>query len=66
MNPGMSVPGNQKEEFPVPDNMVGLIIGRGGETIKNIHHKTGAFVFIPKECEPGSSDRILSISGKLP
>ena len=51
--PGMVAPGNLKEEFPVPDNMIGLVIGKGGETIKGIHNKSGAHVFIPKECEPG-------------
>lgn len=52
-----------KMEVPVPDNLVGLIIGRGGDTIKNINHKTGAFVFIPKSCEPGSNIRVLVVSG---
>ena len=28
MVPGMVLPGNLKEDFPVPDNMVGLIIGK--------------------------------------
>lgn len=68
-----------KLDVPVPDNLVGLIIGffniisfflhvnrllgRGGETIKNINNKTGAFVFIPKACEPGSNMRVLQVSG---
>lgn len=39
------------------------MIGRGGETIKNINNKTGAFVFIPKTCEPGSNMRVLTVSG---
>ena len=33
----------------VPDNLVGLIIGKSGETIKGINRKSGAIVFIPKE-----------------
>jgi transcription antitermination factor NusA-like protein len=52
-----------REEVPVPDNLVGLIIGRGGETIKAINQKTGAAVFIPKECDTGRNERILVISG---
>lgn len=31
--------------------MVGLVIGKGGETIKNINQKTGAFVVLSKEPE---------------
>lgn len=59
-------PGSQKTyklEYPVPNNIVGLIIGRGGETIKGINQRHGAFVFIPKECEPGKNERVLIISG---
>jgi transcription antitermination factor NusA-like protein len=52
-----------REEVPVPDNLVGLIIGRGGETIKTIYQKTGAAVYIPKECEPGKTERVLVVSG---
>eukprot|EP01016_Furgasonia_blochmanni_P001106 TRINITY_DN10404_c0_g1_i11.p1 TRINITY_DN10404_c0_g1~~TRINITY_DN10404_c0_g1_i11.p1 ORF type:complete len:470 (+),score=110.87 TRINITY_DN10404_c0_g1_i11:911-2320(+) len=51
-------------EHPVPNNLVGLIIGKGGETIKGINGRTGAFVFIPKECDPGKTERVLVISGK--
>lgn len=67
-----------KIDLPVPNNLIGLIIGinlfiffisyilfkgRGGETLNNINLKTGAFVFIPKDCEPGSNIRVLVISG---
>jgi len=52
-----------REELPVPDNLVGLIIGRGGETIKGIYSKTGAAVFIPKTCDPGKAERVLVVSG---
>lgn len=31
--------------------MVGLVIGKGGETIKQINAKTGAFVALSKEPE---------------
>ena len=62
------LPNNQqsvKIEVRVPNNLVGLIIGRGGETIKNINHRTGSFVFIPKECEPGRNERVLMVSGMI-
>ena len=39
-------------EMFVPDNLVGLIIGKGGETIKGINKTSGAIVFIPKEMNP--------------
>jgi far upstream element-binding protein len=52
-----------KEEVPVPNDLVGLVIGRGGETVKSINQRTGAVVFIPKECEPGKSERTFVISG---
>jgi len=51
-------------EVPVPDNLVGLVIGRGGETIKGINQRSGAVVFIPKECQPGQQDRVLVVSGE--
>ena len=43
----------------VPDNLVGLIIGKGGETIKGINRSSGAIVFIPKEMNPESPERRL-------
>ena len=50
--------------------MVGLIIGnnifnvgKNGETIRNIHQKTGCFIFIPKDSRPGEDYRELELSG---
>jgi len=54
---------SNKEEVPVPNDLVGLVIGRGGETVKAINQRTGAVVFIPKECEPGKPERMFIISG---
>eukprot|EP00828_Plagiopyla_frontata_P014605 TRINITY_DN1910_c0_g1_i2.p1 TRINITY_DN1910_c0_g1~~TRINITY_DN1910_c0_g1_i2.p1 ORF type:complete len:496 (+),score=81.54 TRINITY_DN1910_c0_g1_i2:284-1771(+) len=61
---GMSINGQSRLEYPVPNNLVGLIIGRGGETVKGINTRSGAFVFIPKECPPGSDERVLVITGQ--
>ena len=47
----------------IPNKMVGLIIGRNGETVKNIHEKTKCFIFIPKESRPGEDFRELQLSG---
>jgi len=43
--------------------MVGLIIGKSGETIRSINQRTGAYVFIPPDCKPGDRNRILTITG---
>ena len=49
----------------IPNKMVGLIIGRNGETVKLIQESTGSNVFIPKESRPGEDFRELQLSGKL-
>ena len=43
--------------------MVGLIIGRNGETVKIIHERTQCSIFIPKESRPGEDFRELQLSG---
>jgi len=51
-------------EMFVPDNLVGLIIGKGGETIKGINRSSGAIVFIPKEMNPDNPNkRLVRITG---
>ena len=40
-----------------------IYLGKGGETIRSINQRTGAVVFVPKECEPGKTERILIVSG---
>jgi len=48
----------------VPDNLVGLIIGKGGETIKGINKSSGAIVFIPTEMNPNDPEkRLVRITG---
>ena len=48
----------------IPNKMVGLIIGRNGETVKLIQESTGCDVYIPKESRPGEDFRELQLSGK--
>ena len=48
----------------IPNKIVGLIIGRNGETVKLIQESTGSDVFIPKESRPGEDFRELRLSGK--
>ena len=40
---------------PVPEGCVGLIIGRGGETISRLQQATGARIQIPNEPHPGTN-----------
>jgi len=47
----------------IPGNVVGLVIGKGGDTIKSINARTGAYVFIPPEQRYGDGNRSLSITG---
>jgi len=48
----------------IPNKMVGLIIGRNGETVKLIQESTGCDVYIPKDSRPGEDFRELQLSGK--
>ncbi|KAL3500687.1 hypothetical protein ACH5RR_039780 [Cinchona calisaya] len=50
----------------VPNNKVGLVIGKGGETIKNLQSRTGAKIqVIPLHLPPGdtSAERTVQIEG---
>jgi len=52
-------------ELYVPNQMVGLIIGRGGENIRNMQDSSGAHVQIKRENEmpPGATERLILIRG---
>ncbi|KAJ0235522.1 KH domain-containing protein [Hirschfeldia incana] len=51
-------------EIKVPNDKVGVIIGRGGETIKNMQMKSRARIqLIPLEEGDGSKERTVRISG---
>jgi predicted RNA-binding protein YlqC (UPF0109 family) len=52
------------EEMLVPNNVVGTIIGRGGETIASIQAQTNCKLQIQKEQDivPGQTDRIITLS----
>ena len=47
----------------VSNKYIGLIIGKNGETVRNLYQKTGCLVFIPKESKEGEDFRILELSG---
>ena len=49
----------------MPRGLVGFIIGRGGETIRDIQLKSGAHIQIDREIEGASftPNRIISVGG---
>ena len=51
--------------FPVPEACVGLVIGKGGETIHRIQSTTGSRVQIPHMADPNTNPpmRMVAISG---
>ena len=60
--------GNQiTEEHLVPANRTGLVIGKGGETIKQINAQSGARAQIVKDPPPSSDPnyKIFNIKGRL-
>ncbi|XP_042511929.1 far upstream element-binding protein 2 isoform X2 [Macadamia integrifolia] len=59
-------PGAEQFVMKVPNNKVGLIIGKGGETIKNMQATSGARIqLIPLHLPPGdtSTERTVQIDG---
>jgi len=49
------------EVYVVPNNKVGLIIGKSGSTIKMIQSKTGCDIQIPQHPDPGTNNSTRSI-----
>ncbi|CAL9117805.1 unnamed protein product [Musa textilis] len=59
-------PGAEQFQMKVPNNKVGLVIGKGGETIKNMQARSGARIqVIPLHLPPGdtSTERTVYIDG---
>ncbi|KAH7441176.1 hypothetical protein KP509_03G027700 [Ceratopteris richardii] len=61
-------PVGEQVQLTVPTNKVGLIIGRGGETIKGLQSRTGARIQLvplhgPPEYQSGVTERVLSLMG---
>jgi far upstream element-binding protein len=55
--------GEKMEYVTVPSNKVGLVIGKGGETIKSINQASGAFVEIDKRAPPEAQEKNFIIRG---
>merc|ERR1719323_1998683 len=64
MHQGMGgAPGAGTFEMPIPGDKVGLIIGKGGETIKMIKEQTGANMIIIQESNAPTEVKPLRITG---
>lgn len=57
----IDVPGMVTRVITVPNSMVGIVIGRGGETIKGIQARTGARVQVSKDAT--APEREITLSG---
>ena len=56
-------PGGGQFEMMIPGNKVGLVIGKGGETIKMLQEQTGAKMIIIQESNQQADQKPLRISG---
>ncbi|KAM7266241.1 hypothetical protein ACFE04_004138 [Oxalis oulophora] len=54
---------SEQIEMPVPNEKVGLIIGKGGETIKGLQSRSGARIQLIPQQDDGSQERTVRISG---
>jgi far upstream element-binding protein len=57
----LDIPGMMTRVITVPNSMVGIVIGRGGETIKGIQARTGARVQVSKDAT--APEREITLSG---
>ncbi|KAM0827173.1 hypothetical protein ACQ4PT_068372 [Festuca glaucescens] len=61
-------PGSEQFQMQIANNKVGLVIGKGGETIKSMQAKSGARIqVIPLHLPPGdpATERTLYIDGTV-
>ena len=56
-------PGDKVECVMVASNKVGLVIGKGGETIKSINQASGAHVEIDRNAPPDAQEKNFLIKG---
>eukprot|EP00094_Tigriopus_californicus_P008162 TCALIF_07858-PA protein Name:"Similar to Fubp1 Far upstream element-binding protein 1 (Mus musculus)" AED:0.11 eAED:0.11 QI:0/0/0/0.4/1/1/5/0/564 len=61
--PSSEYGGQATEYVQVPSNKCGLVIGKGGETIKNINQSTGAHCEIDKHSAPDAREKTFVIRG---
>ncbi|KAG5190694.1 hypothetical protein JKP88DRAFT_266825, partial [Tribonema minus] len=60
---GLAPPGGSATIVQVPDDRVGLIIGKAGNTIKEMQARHGVRIQIPPTADPGTRYRSVSITG---
>ncbi|PAA51699.1 hypothetical protein BOX15_Mlig011757g1, partial [Macrostomum lignano] len=56
-------PDNRPATYAIPAEKAGLVIGKGGETIKEIQRVSGAYVAIQREPPPNDSIKVFDIQG---
>ncbi|KAG1058065.1 hypothetical protein G6F43_000143 [Rhizopus delemar] len=64
---GLGHPGNPNDQriyVPIPTTVVGLIIGRGGETIRYFQEQSGARVKVDLTGDPNAEERNVCITGE--
>ncbi|CRK93323.1 CLUMA_CG006864, isoform A, partial [Clunio marinus] len=62
-NPRPGLGANNYDEIMIPGSKVGLIIGKGGETIKQLQERTGAKMVVVQEGPGQEMEKPLRISG---
>ncbi|XP_076354192.1 far upstream element-binding protein 1-like isoform X1 [Tachypleus tridentatus] len=56
----------QEVQYTVPANKCGLVIGKGGETIRNISQQSGAHVELSRAPQPNLHEKVFIIRGAAP
>jgi len=66
LQPFISRPDDVKFKVPIPDSLVGRVLGKGGRTIVELQNFTGAQIKISQKGEyvPGTQNRIVYITGQ--
>eukprot|EP00033_Pygsuia_biforma_P000308 GCRY01000376.1.p1 GENE.GCRY01000376.1~~GCRY01000376.1.p1 ORF type:complete len:533 (-),score=114.54 GCRY01000376.1:961-2559(-) len=59
----MTNPSNNTLEIMIPNSTVGLVIGRGGETIKDIMNRSGCKVQVDQHPPPEATERRVELTG---
>jgi hypothetical protein len=59
--PQMAMP--QRETIMIPDNCVGLVIGRGGDSIKNIMRTTNVDIQVSQQAMANGGERSVELRG---
>ncbi|CAJ0626013.1 12631_t:CDS:10 [Entrophospora sp. SA101] len=62
-DPGNDINSASAEEFKVPNAVVGLVIGRGGENLKRIEKTTGARIQFSQDQPPDMIERHVKVTG---